>query len=151
MTGIPKPLAFTLEELDILLLGLARIPAEADEALEAVVESARARIAEALPPEPPYRPRTSHTPQQRAILGAIAAEQRLRIAYVDGKGVPTERLVWPILLEGDMLAAWCEMRRDYRQFRLERIRGVEATGMPMPIRRRILRAEWLAQQEDRDG
>lgn len=154
MTGKPAAIAFTLEELDLLLLGLAMVERETAEELDpeededagddaAVIASARARIAAALPPEPDYRPRRADTPAQRTILGAIAAEQRLRLAYVDRGGAATTRIVWPIALEGDMLAAWCETRRDYRHFRLDRMQTVEATGTPMPERRRVLLAGWL--------
>ena len=163
MTGKPAAIAFTLEELDLLLLGLAMVEHEAEmepdvEEYEdededarddpAVIASARARIAAALPPEPDYRPHKDDTPAQRTILGAIAAEQRLGLAYVDRGGTATERVVWPIALEGDMLAAWCETRRDYRHFRLDRMRRIKAMGTPMPQRRRVLLAGWLQHRRE---
>jgi len=92
--------------------------------------------------------RRSITPAQRTILGAIAAEQRLRLSYVDRGGAATQRIVWPIALEGDMLAAWCETRRDYRHFRLDRMRRIQSTGTPMPERRRVLLAGWLRHRSE---
>jgi len=155
------PIAFTREELDLLLLGLAMLEREAGEAPDveekededagdeaAAIASARARIAAALPPEPDYRPHPDDTPAQRTILGAIAAEQRLRLSYVDRGGAATQRIVWPIALEGDMLAAWCETRRDYRHFRLDRMRRIQSTGTPMPERRRVLLAGWLRHRSE---
>jgi predicted DNA-binding transcriptional regulator YafY len=166
------PIAFTLEEADALLLGLALLDRaaaaddaeaadeeDADEdaeqdpgvALADAARSARARIAAALPPEPAYRPARGDTPLRRAILGAIAAEQALRLDYTDGKGAATARTVWPIALEaGGMLAAWCTLRQDFRHFRLDRMMAAEPTGDACPVRRRVLWAAWLASQ-DGDG
>jgi len=56
---------------------------------------------------------------------ALVARRKLRIAYAakDGKG--TERTVRPlgIFFWGRTwtLAAWCELRQDFRNFRLDRV------------------------------
>jgi predicted DNA-binding transcriptional regulator YafY len=154
-----SPITFTLEEADVLLLALAMLGAaeeisdlveeETAEDLASPIASAWDRIAAALPPEPPYRPRRGERPVVRMILGAMAAEHRLLLDYTDGKGVQTQRLVWPILLEeGGMLAAWCETRQDFRHFRLDRIAAVEQTGERYPARRRVLLAGWQHQQQE---
>jgi predicted DNA-binding transcriptional regulator YafY len=142
------PLVFAGAEVDALLLGLTMVAAIEDEALSAPAAAARERIAAALPPEPAYRPRCGDPPLLRVILGAIAAEQGLCLRYRDGKGAATEREVWPILLEdgGEMLAAWCTLRGDFRHFRLDRMDAVVETGTRYPARRRLLLAEWLHQQ-----
>jgi predicted DNA-binding transcriptional regulator YafY len=84
----------------------------------------------------------------------MRAEERLRLHYTDKKGAATERVVWPVALgffeAAEVLAAWCETRRDFRHFRLDRIAAVEPSGQRYPKRRRILLAEWRA-QEDIDG
>ena len=147
------PITFTDAELDALLLGLALIDAadgaedEVDDGTDTVL-SARARIAEILPRAPAYRPRRTDTPVQRAILGAIAAETRLALSYVDGKGAATERSVWPVEYDGNTLLAWCERRHDFPHFRADRIQAVEDTGTPMPVRRRVLLAAALSRGEE---
>jgi len=63
-------------------------------------------------------------------------------------------VVWPVALgffeAAEVLAAWCETRQDFRHFRLDRIAAAEPSGQRYPKRRRILLAEWRA-QEDIDG
>ena len=142
------PIAFTDAELDLLLRGLAML--DADEEMEdaKLVRWARARIAAVLPRAPAYRPRASDTPVQRAIRGAIAAETRLALSYVDGKGAATERSVWPVEYDGNTLLAWCERRHDFPHFRADRIQAVEDTGTPMPVRRRVLLAAALSRGEE---
>ncbi len=53
--------------------------------------------------------------------------RKVHFAYTDGIGDPSERTVRPLSLAyfGPvwMLAAWCELRVDFRVFRLDRIKG----------------------------
>ncbi|HEX6010405.1 MAG TPA: WYL domain-containing protein, partial [Geminicoccaceae bacterium] len=50
----------------------------------------------------------------------------VRLVYVDLKDAVTERVVWPMTLAFFppvwLLLGWCELRRDFRSFRLERTR-----------------------------
>lgn len=87
---------------------------------------------------------------------AIRAERKLRVRYADKKGHPTERIVWPVAVgfftDAEMLAAWCELRRAFRHFRLDRITGVETLEDRYPIRRAVLLADWrLAEGIDPNG
>ena len=45
-----------------------------------------------------------------------------------------------------VLAAWCELRTDFRAFRVDRIQSVEAIGERYPRRRAALIKEWRASQ-----
>ena len=47
----------------------------------------------------------------------------------------------------EVLAAWCELRRDFRHFRLDRISAATALPDRMPRRRRVLLADWRAAME----
>ena len=40
------------------------------------------------------------------------------------------------------IAAWCELREDFRYFRTERIAEAEVLDTPIPRRMDLLRAEW---------
>ena len=55
------------------------------------------------------------------VRGAIRSEQMVMLDYADVKGQHTRRTVWPIALaffeRSRVLAAWCELRRDFRHFR----------------------------------
>lgn len=73
---------------------------------------------------------------QRELLGRIrrAIERRavLELEYVDGGQAPTRRQVRPLGLfywgPRWTMAAWCELRRDFRNFRLDRIVSLEETA-----------------------
>jgi predicted DNA-binding transcriptional regulator YafY len=41
------------------------------------------------------------------------------------------------------LGAWCELRKDYRTFRVDRIESAAATGSPLPERRTVLFKAYL--------
>ncbi len=59
------------------------------------------------------------------IRQAIDARRKVRLAYRDVKGAPSERTIRPLgCFCWDTvwtLAAWCELRDDFRHFRLDRI------------------------------
>jgi predicted DNA-binding transcriptional regulator YafY len=80
------------------------------------------------------------------IRQAIRAERKLILQYVDAKGERSKRTVWPIVLgffdRSRVLAAWCELRQDYRHFRTDRIVGLRLTDKRYPRRRRALMKEW---------
>ena len=61
---------------------------------------------------------------------------------------------WPVILgyfeNARMLAAWCELRQDFRHFRLDRIGALMPVHERTPKRHRILLAEWRLSQ-DLDG
>ena len=64
------------------------------------------------------------------VREAIRHECKLTLAYQDEHGSATARTVWPFALayfEGKrLLAAWCELRGDYRHFRIDRIASVDS-------------------------
>ena len=41
-----------------------------------------------------------------------------------------------------MIAAWCELRADFRHFRTDRIAALRLTGRRYPQRRRVLMRQW---------
>ena len=45
-----------------------------------------------------------------------------------------------------MLAAWCEMRQDFRHFRTDRIATLTETAQRYPRRRRALMREWRTRE-----
>lgn len=73
--------------------------------------------------------------QTTATLGeardAINEKRRLYLSYSDVADEATERIVWPLTLvywgHNWALGAWCELRQDFRNFRIDRI--VEARSL----------------------
>jgi predicted DNA-binding transcriptional regulator YafY len=41
-----------------------------------------------------------------------------------------------------LLAAWCELREDFRHFRADRITALTETGQRYPHRRQMLQKQW---------
>jgi hypothetical protein len=64
-----------------------------------------------------------------SIRGALEEQRVMRIEYADGNDAVTERCVRPLSLafwgKSWTLAAWCEMREDFRTFRIDRVRAGE--------------------------
>ena len=158
------PLMFGEDEVDALILGLRLVAERGDPALERAAGDALAKITAVLPEEMEDVAATSGllagpgvgagSPHLTLIRQAMRAEERLRLHYTDKKGSATERTVWPVALgffeAAEVLAAWCETRRDFRHFRLDRIAAAERSGQRYPKRRRILLAEWRL-REGLDG
>ena len=63
-----------------------------------------------------------------ALHGAIRAGQPVAFGYTDLSGQETVRTVLPLALvhppQGVKLLAWCEQRRDFRQFFVRAMRGL---------------------------
>ena len=57
-------------------------------------------------------------------------------------------LIWPIALAYDVdvtpIAAWCELRADYRHFRVDRIADAKSLQASYPADNGKLIAAWLA-------
>ncbi|MGG5821076.1 helix-turn-helix transcriptional regulator [Falsiroseomonas sp. HW251] len=155
------PLMLGADEADAVLLGLRLVESRGDAALAAAARSAAAKVGAVLPDsvEPDdgliAGPGAKDAPHLGTIRGAMRAERRLRLAYTDRRGRPSDRVVWPLAVgffdAVEMLAAWCEERDDFRHFRLDRIVSAEALPDRMPTRRRVLLRQWRLSQDLDDG
>jgi predicted DNA-binding transcriptional regulator YafY len=131
------PLMFDRDEIQALVLG-ARIVAQfGDPALARASESILSKVAGVLPNELEplladtrlFVPKTRSGARSAAGLAvareALVARRRLRLLYANEKGEESERTVRPlgVFFWGKTwtLAAWCEMRVAFRNFRLDRI------------------------------
>ena len=68
----------------------------------------------------------------KVIRRAIRERNILRVCYADADGSLSDRRVRPLAIwaftEGWLFAGWCELRKDFRAFRLDRIVALEDTG-----------------------
>ena len=131
------PLMFNRDEIEALTIGARFVEAWGGPGLAAGARSALAKIAAVLPKDkrallessPLFAPGFFVDPKPgerlEAIRGAIAAHRFAELDYRDGHGMASTRKVRPLGLYfwGDAwtLAAWCELRADFRNFRLDRI------------------------------
>jgi predicted DNA-binding transcriptional regulator YafY len=144
------PLMLAEDEVDAVLLGLRYVDQRGDAVLREAAAAALAKISAVLSPQgqaqlmtPLSMPGPPATfPTEGASLAdlraAIRGQIRLEIAYEDGEGRRTRRVVWPLQLgfmdRARVLAAWCELRQDFRTFRTDRILIVNRRD-PYPGRR----------------
>lgn len=158
------PLMFTAEEIEAVLLGASWVARRKDLAMEAAARGALAKIAAVLPDGSAHAldmpgllvgqisEGRATTVDAGAIRRALRRERKLTIAYVDASGAASERTLWPVAVgvyeDAQVLAAWCELRNDYRHFRLDRMRGVKVLEERAPRRRAALYREWRERERD---
>lgn len=157
------PLMFTPEELDVLLVGAAWVARRKDLVMAEAARAILAKIAAVLPEDaartldvagllvsavgdgPPV------TIDPRAIRAALRREHKISIGYIDADAEITDRIVWPVAIAvqdtTQLLAAWCELRADYRHFRLDRIRTLKVLDERMPRRRAVMYREWQEREK----
>lgn len=157
------PLMLTREEIEALVLGIRWVARRTDDSLASAAADALAKITHVLPddlrdhlaathlligPSPPQKPARVDVTR---IRGAIRNEEVLHLLYSDERGNGTERDIWPFALgffeQVRVVIAWCELRRGFRHFRVDRIEALAGTGRRYPRRRQALLKEW--RQENR--
>ena len=125
------PLMFTREEIEALVVGARMVEAWTTERLAAAARLALQKIEAALPER--LRAELDKPRMIERIRLAIAESHRLEFDYRREDGKASRRAVQPLGLYfwGNVwtLAAWCELRSDFRSFRLDRISGI-AAGAP---------------------
>ncbi|MBF1238658.1 YafY family protein [Lautropia mirabilis] len=153
------PLMFRESEIEALVLGLRWVGRHADPALADDARSALSKIGAILPPRlasifdehalyPAGRRQNTESDENSVlptVRAALRENQRLRLDYTDGEGHTSQRIVWPLALgyfdETPVLAAWCELRQDFRHFRTDRMQRAQPVG-PCPLPRLRMLAEW---------
>lgn len=152
------PLMFHVEELEALTLGARWVKGQGDTLLAQAADTALAKIGAASPKDlrqeiaeiglwaPRFGKPAGQAISLHALREAIRGERKLRIRYTSLAGAQTERVIWPVALaffEGvQLIAAWCELRKDFRHFRVDHITRLEALGISYPRTRRELTKLW---------
>lgn len=138
------PLMFTRDEIVALLAGARLIRAWGGAAMARAAEEAMIKIDAVIPDKMRVRQNEIEihafapemTPQVRDLIDCLEAaadtRKRLSVSYQDGKGDTSSRVIRPLGLwfwgKVWTLVAWCELRQDFRMFRLDRMSQVEETG-----------------------
>ena len=131
------PLMFTAKELTALVLGARLVEAWGGAESVVAAEAAIQRIEAVLPPElrdrldaiqmyaPGFRMKMAERVRLDLLHAACVERRRVSMAYVKEHGEASTRVVRPLGLyfwSGVWtLVAWCEMREDFRVFRVDRI------------------------------
>ena len=149
------PLMFSPIELEALVLGARIVSSWADAELGRAAKDVLAKV-EAVLPEPlgarldklPLLAPGDHAEVPRkvdlaALRRTIRERRKLELDYCDADGRLTRRCVWPLGLffYGPvwLLAGWCELRDDFRMFRVDRIATAAFLDLPFePVPGRTL-------------
>lgn len=129
------PLMFDRDEIEALVLGARIVRSFGDARLSHASETILAKVSAVVPA--PLRATLDETRLYAPIMAvnrpetltvirdALVARRKLRLCYQDAIGQTSERTVRPLgaFFWGKVwtLAAWCELREDFRDFRLDRI------------------------------
>jgi predicted DNA-binding transcriptional regulator YafY len=154
------PLMFTPDELEALVLGARWVEGQPDDGLSAAAKNALGKIATASPDDLRDKLATtglwaaqgSWVRSSEPLLGtareAMRTEKTLHLSYTDEAGNATQRPVWPVTLayyeDKHIIGAWCTLRGDFRNFRIDRIRDARLGDEPYGRRRVSLLKEWEA-------
>src|SRR6266436_1498435 len=152
------PLMLTPDEIEAAMLGAQWVIGHADPVLARAAEDLMAKIADTVPErlrpfvlEPASRARPGRDREPDRIDMARTRSQihegkKIALHYRDEHGRDSERTIWPIAIGYHeavrILAAWCELRRDFRSFRTDRVVGADYLDEKYPERREALRAKW---------
>jgi predicted DNA-binding transcriptional regulator YafY len=154
------PLMFSADEIEALVLGSRWVAAWTDVRLGSAGRNAMSKITAVLPDElreqvessTLFVARGSRVPEVvdlGAIRLAIRHEQKLTIDYRNNDLSESARTIWPFMVgffeRVRVVAAWCELRQDYRHFRVDRILGMASAGVRYPRRRAAMLKEWRQQ------
>lgn len=151
------PLMFSADEVQALALGLKWAGERTDGPMGQAAQSALAKLGAVLPQELRRRldddalvivpcAEQSRRESLPLIRRALNDEFKLSLDYADQRGTRTKRVVWPVTVgffdSVQVLAAWCELRNDYRHFRIDRIQKAQVLTQKTPKRRFHMITEW---------
>jgi predicted DNA-binding transcriptional regulator YafY len=157
------PLMFTADEIEAIAVGARMVARTGDQGLRHAAGNVLSKVTAVLPDplrarlaDPPLFVSASGAPVPEGIdlsdvREAIRDERKLRIAYTDGIGEQTQRVIWPIAMayyvQATLIAGWCELRRGYRHFRADRITSLTVLDERYPSDNGRLVAEWMKLQQ----
>jgi len=133
------PLMFTIDEVEAVAVGARMVRRLKDPKLQQAAEAVLAKVSVVVPEQLKPHIADAHvyvSPGVAAevqgadlaeIRAAIRDSRKLYIGYADAEGRRTNRVIWPIAMayyvDATLVGAWCELRADYRNFRVERIQS----------------------------
>jgi predicted DNA-binding transcriptional regulator YafY len=154
------PLMLTPDEIEAAVLGAQWVAGHADAVLGKAAENLIAKIEATVPDtlrpfvqEPASRARRDVTTEpdridMTKVRAHIHAGKKIALCYRDEHGRDSTRVIWPItvgyLETVRLLAAWCELRKDFRSFRTDRVIDATYLDERYAERRDVLRARWRA-------
>lgn len=160
------PLMFSEEEIEALVLGSLWVHQRADKSMADAAANVLAKIGAVLPKDlrdtlddsgllvGPTETLSAGDAELPRLRQAIRRQRKITIAYRDKDGAASKRTVWPFALaffeRSRVVVSWCELRRDYRHFRTDRIDQLAVSERRYPRPRQALLKEWRQREATTD-
>lgn len=154
------PMMFSRDEMEALVLGLREVHQVADPVLANAATDALAKLKACLPERMRiqfehsvlharrFHDRPEITIDVAKLRQATRDEFEISIDYLDANESSTKRQVKPLSLvfmdKSLMLLAWCNMRNDFRSFRVDRIQKLLVEKSSFRPKRVSMLREYLA-------
>ena len=154
------PLMLTTEEVEAAVLGAQWVAGHADPALARAAQDLIAKIATTLPEglrslihDAAARTPPAWNMPADGLDVALARSwarhgRKMALVYRDKVEKVSERVVWPVAIAyfdaTRILVAWCELRQDFRDFRVDRVVEARFLDDRFPSRPAELRRRWMA-------
>lgn len=165
------PLMLTPDEIEAAVLGAQWVAERGDRVLAAAARDLIAKIAAAVPErlrlfiaEPSIGAPPRNVPDLDGALDGldiararawIRSGRKIRIRYRNRETQDSERTIWPVIVgyaeTVRLLAAWCELRQEFRNFRTDRIVTAEFLDEHHGCRLSDLRNRWKRHMETERG
>jgi predicted DNA-binding transcriptional regulator YafY len=161
------PLMLTPDEIEAAVLGAQWVAERGDAVLAGAARDLIAKIASAVPERlRPFIAEPSIGTPPGAVTAAdgldiartrawIRAGRKIRICYRNEQAQDSQRTIWPVIIgyaeTVRLLAAWCELRQDFRHFRTDRITAAEFLDEFHGARPGELRTRWKRRMEHTRG
>jgi predicted DNA-binding transcriptional regulator YafY len=159
------PLMFTADEIDAITVGARLVRRLRDPGLQNAAENVLAKVATVLPEAlrsgviaPTFFVSDGDAAEPKGVdlselRLAIRETRKVRIRYSDAQGQGSDRTVWPIAMayyvDVTLLGAWCELRSDFRHFRVDRIAASNVLETRFSTDGGNLMKRWFALQGER--
>ena len=161
------PLMFTAEEAEAIAVGMSLLGRTGDAGLEKAARNVVRKISDVMHSDDQNRNESAALSESvfasgrheipasgidtRILRQAVRAEEKLQIEYTDLQLRNTTRVILPLAViyyvDAVILAAWCELRDDFRHFRIDRIKACLPNKTFFTENGNNLREQWRSQHQ----
>ena len=161
------PLMLTPDEIEAAVLGAQWVASRGDPLLAAAARDLIAKITSVVPDRlrpfladpsigtPSYSKALPDAIDLGLVRTWIREGRKIRLDYRDERGGVSDRVIWPVIIgffeQARVIAAWCELRQDFRSFRTDRVIAAEFLDERYPARPGELRQRWKRMLNERTG
>lgn len=156
------PLMFKTDEIEAVVLGLEWVKRQGDSALIRAGEDAIAKIGVILPKTlrpilfdsglavPPNYKKIEDNIDVSMVRRAIRENHKISFEYSREDGLASKRIIWPLAIAYfeavRLVVAHCELRKDFRTFRTDRMQNLIIEAEKYPPKRKALLKEWKSRE-----